>query len=855
MIKKLDFTELDKRKLEEIKIDKSTIEDDFFDYSKAVVKKPWGYEYLIYQNGLVSVWILYIKKGFETSMHCHPNKKTSLIVLSGEAICSTLKEKIRRKVGDGLLIPISTFHSTKSISSDGTFVMEIETSTNKRDLIRLKDKYGRAGKGYETADNISFNIQNYNYINLINPDVYYNTKKKFGKCSISLAKFRNYDKFSEILQSNENDAISILKGKILDKNNKIVLDLGDTMDIKQIKSYKDLIINEEIEMIIIKRIDNMIKVSDYIVTFFEEHNLKNVFMVIGSTNVHLLDSVGRNTNISYICTQTEQAATMAAESYSKLTGNLGVVIISSGIAGTNALTGVADSWIDSTPLMVISGQCQSEQSKDGKLRQLGVQELDIVSVVKPITKYAVKIDEPHKSKYYLEKALYLAREGRQGPVWIDIPIDIQGMSIDEEELISFQPSEIDNSVDIKHIGKQLSATVNLLKKALRPVILAGNGIRLAGAEKDFLKLIDSLSIPVLTSRKAADLLPDNHPLFFGRSGAYGQRSSNLIIQNSDLLMCIGSRLSIPHIGRNYKAFAREAKKVIVDIDKYELKKGTIKPDISINCSAKHFICEMLKRKIEINNLTLHKWVDKCREYKSKFQSTVAIDAKKDCVNSYSFVDQLSNKMREGDIITIDGGSAIIYFMQSFKFKKGQRLIAATGLDNCNFALPASIGACIGSKGKNIICVCEDAGFLKHVQELETIINNKLSIIIFILNSGGYSYIRKTQKEYFGGRYVASARSNEASSRYIMKIGKAYEIPTYRITNTKDLEKNLGKLLRLKGPIICEINVDKEQQISPRMVFTVKPDGKWIAKPLEDMYPFLDRKTFKENMIIPILDED
>ena len=845
---------MDRKKLEEIKIDKSAIEDDFFDYSKAVVKKPWGYEYLIYQNGLVAVWILYIKKGFETSMHCHPHKKTSLIVLSGEAVCSTLKEKIRRKAGDGLLIPVSTFHSTKSISNDGTFVMETETSTNKRDLIRLKDKYGRAGKGYETIDSISFNIQNYNYINLINPDVYYNTKKKFGKCSISLAKFRNRDEFGEVLKSNENDAVILLKGKILSKSNKVVLDFGDTIDIKQLKSNKDIVINEEIEMIIIKRIDNMVKVSDYIVAFFEEHNIRNVFIVIGSTNIHLLDSVGRNTNISYICTQTEQAATMAAEAYSKLTGSLGVAIVSSGIAGTNSLTGVPDSWTDSTPLMVVSGQCQSEQTKDGKLRQLGIQELDIVSIVKPITKYAVKIDTPYKIKYYLEKAIYLAREGRPGPVWIDIPIDIQGMSIDEEELISFDPSEIGNSVDIKRANKQIPSIINLLKKSHRPVILAGHGIRLAGAERDFLKLMDSLHVPVLTSRKAADLLHNNHPLFFGRSGAYGQRSSNFIIQNSDLLICIGSRLSIPHIGRNYKAFAREAKKVIVDIDKYELKKKTIRPYIPVNCSAKYFINEMLKRIKEINNPNLPKWVDKCNEYKSKFQSA-AIDAKKDCVNAYSFVDNLSSKLGEGDIITIDGGSLIIYFMQRFRFKKGQRLIAATGLDNCNFALPASIGACVGSKGKNIICVCEDSGFLRHVQELETIINNRLPIIIFVLNSGGYSYIRKTQKEYFGGRYIVSARSNEMSSRYIMKIGKAYEIPAYRIANPKELKKNLGKLLRLSGPIICEINVDKDQQIAPRMVFTVKPDGKWIAKPLEDMYPFLDRKTFKENMVIPILDEN
>lgn len=853
MIKKLEITELDKNRLIEAGIDGCLLKDDFFDYSKAIVRKPWGYEYLIYQNGLVSVWVLHIKKECQTSMHCHPNKKTSLIVLSGECICSTLKEKRSIKSGDGLLIPKGIFHSTKASSEEGAFVMETETSTNKRDLVRLEDKYGRVGKGYESNENVSYNLKNYNYISLINPTIYYNVKKNFGECSISIAKFKNYDEFKGTLYFNDS-TITILKGKLIDKEGNTILDVGDTMDAGQIRSYPSINIEEGIETIIIKKNDNAIKISDYISSFFGKQKIKNVFLAIGSSNVHLLDSIGKNTDINHICTQTEQAAATAAEAYSKLTGNLGVAIVSSGIAGINALVGAADAWVDSTPLIIISGQCQSDQTTDGRLRQLGVQELDIVSIARPITKYAVKIEDPYKVRYHLEKAVYLAKSGRPGPVWLDIPIDIQGMSIDEKKMDSFDSSSMNDSKDFNFLENQIEEVIACIKGSKRPVILAGNGIRLANSLEKFMRLVNLLGIPVLTSRKASDMIPDSHHLFFGRSGAYGQRSANFIIQNSDLLIAIGARLSVPQIGRNYKAFARKAKKIAVDIDKNELEKTTVKPDIAINCSAEYFISAMLQKFDISQKPDITEWVKKCGDYKSKFSST-EIKENEDSINAYSFVNLLSEELEESDSIVVDGGSPIIYMMQAFKFKKDQRFIAATGLDNPNFALPASIGASVAGKDKRTVCICEDHGFLKHTQELETVVNYNLPIKIFILNSGGYSYIRKTQKEYFGERYIASTKIKETSSKYIRQIGKAYGIPTFSISKPEELKAMTGKILKIKGPAIAEVNIDKDQQITPRIVFNVETDGRWTAKPLEDMYPFLDRKTFKENMIIDALDED
>lgn len=882
MIKKINISKEDEEELRKIMIDPNTQIDDYFDYSKVVVKKPWGYEYLIYQNGIVAVWILYIKKGFQTSMHCHPNKKTSLIVLSGEAECSTLNESIIRSAGQCMFIPKAVFHSTKSLSDEGIFVMEIETPINKRDLIRLKDNYGREGKGYETIDSMSFNIQNYNYISLIDPHIYYNVKKKFGKCSISLTRFGNIEEFDKNFNYTGWDTISILKGKIIDQNNRIIAETGDIIEINQIKNYHNIRIDEELELIYIKRIDNMTKVSDFVIACLEKNNINDIFIVPGSANVHLIDSIGRNTNIRHITTQTEHAATMAAEAYAKLTNNIGVSIVSSGISSINALTGIADSWIDSAPLLIISGQSEmNKNKKNQELRQLGIQELDIINMVKPITKYAVRIDNPNDIKYYMLKAMHIATTGRPGPVWIEMPIDLQGKAIDEDDLIEFTIENEDlirDEFDTKQeLNRKTLEVIKLLKTAERPVILAGNGIRISNAENEFSQLINKLKIPVLTSRRGCDIIEGSNKFFFGRPGAYGQRAANFIIQNSDLLICIGSRLSIPLVGRNYHSFAREAKKIVVDVDKSELEKCTVKIDLPIQSSAKEFIRLLLKN-LEIseditNNITssdntkIKKWFDKCAYWKLKFSRTFEESMCKkteaeinERINPYKFIEALSDILQDGDIITMDSGSIIICTMQTFNFKNDQRLITSTGLENRNFSLSAAIGACIGSKGKRIICVCEDRGFLKSLQELETVVGYNLPIKIFVLNYKGYSFERMTQKEYFGGRYVASDSSEgkdngKCNVPDLIKIGECYNLPTLKIKSQDDMNNLIKEMINLNGSAICEVDINKEQPIIPRITYDVKPDGVWTAKPLEDMHPFIDREELKKEMLIKLVEED
>ncbi len=856
MIKKIEITDLDKDQSAKIKVKPTDIADDFHDYSEVVIKKPWGYEYLIFQNEIVAVWILYLKPRAQTSMHCHLNKKTSLVVLEGKAVCSTLKEDIERAAGDGLMIEKGVFHQTKTVSERGTFVMEIESPVNKRDLVRLKDNYGREAKGYEMVDKYSF-TQNYNYLTLGELEVYYNVRKRFGKCTITLEKFRNSEELNEILELDDEDVISVLKGKLLDNDNNTIVDVGDTMTIRDLQLAKGLKIDTEYEVLIIKRIDNIIKVSDYVMSFLKEQNVKEVFFVPGNANVHLLDSLGRDEELNFTCNQTERVASMAAESYSKLTSELGVLIISSGASGTNIITGIANAWVDSTPLFVLSGQAILNQDRDGsQIRQLGNKSLNIVDVVKPITKYAVKINNLLTIRYHLEKAAYLAREGRPGPVWVDIPIDIQGMTVDENKFKSFNPPKVEASKS-GSLGKQVLEVIDLLQTAERPVILAGNGIRLSKAVNEFLKLIDLLKIPLLTSRRGADLMPEDHPLFFGRSGAYGQRRANFIIQNSDLLISIGSRLSIPQIGRNYRAFARVAKKVIVDIDRNELKKKTVKPDIAINSSAKEFILELID-KLKSTEYKSHfsDWMDICKDWMEKFPPcSNELYAHKEFINPYLFIDALSDELKENDIIVVDGGTILNYTMQIFKFKSGQRMVTSTGLELPGFALASSIGASVGNGRGQVICLCEDRGFQINIQELQTIIDNQLPIKIFILKSKGRSDIRNIQKEYFGGRYVGTSNEILFGSPGLVKIGKIYKFATYEIKTPDRLGDQIKKVLEVKNPAICEIQVGKDQEIVPRIVFTVKADGKWIAKPLEDMYPFLDRKTLKKNMIIDILEEE
>ena len=853
MIRRLTITRQDKDALAKLKINPEDLKDDFCDYSKVVVKKPWGYEYLIFANESIAVWILYVRCDAQTSMHCHPTKKTSLVVLQGDVICSTITEDLERLPGEGLLIEKGVFHRTKATSESGAFVMEIETPINKREVVRLKDQYGREGQAYESVDHHSGNTQNYNYLSLNKAQVEsYNLKKRFGHCTLTFKRVKVLQEILEIIRLNPDDVITVLGGRILDEAGTPLAGIGDTITIKELASPRGLKVRNPVEFLIIKKIDHLIKVSDYVADFLEQKNIKEVFLVPGESNVHLLDSIGRHEGLDFICSQAEKSASFAAEGYAKLSSELSVLVVSSGASVLDAIPGVGNAWIDSAPMLVISGQTRTDQYSEGTLRQLDNKSLNIVDIVKPITKYAVTITDPTTIRFHLEKAVHLATEGRPGPVWIDLPIDIQGMTTDANDLKSFvagteQPVTRLNTADVLAVRE-------LLRQAQRPVLLAGNGIRLSKAEGEFLELVDRIKIPVLTSRRGADLLPEDHPFFFGRPGVYGQRRANFVIQNADLLISIGSRLSIPLIGRNIRAFARAAKKIVVDIDERELKKETIHPDLALHMSAKDFISVMLQS-LSDYAADHSAWLRRCREWSDRFTPLGRDWNQSDRVMPHIFVSALAHKMRDNDVIVVDGGAPVHCMMQSFRFKPGQRMISSTGLELHGFAVAGAIGVSISKGRGQVLCLCEDRGFQVSVPELQTIADYQLPVKIFVLKGKVNSNIRKIQRDYFGERYVGTDKEMLLGSPALCEIAKAYNFAIFEISRSEEIGRRIRETLDYKGPAICEVHVEDDQDILPRIGFTVKEDGKWIARPLEDMYPYLDRQTLKENMVIDLLPED
>jgi acetolactate synthase-1/2/3 large subunit len=605
----------------------------------------------------------------------------------------------------------------------------------------------------------------------------------------------------------------------------------------------------------------MIKLSDYVMKFIAGQGVKNVFMLSGGGCMHLVDSIGRNNELNFTCCLHEQVAAFAATAYSQYTNNLGVALVTTGPGGTNAITGVAAAWSDSIPILVISGQVKRDDIAGQKgLRTLGFQEIDIVSVVKPLTKYAVTVLVPGEIKYHLQKAVHLAKTGRPGPVWIDIPLDVQASMIDENKLSEFGHSlyhdDANTPGDTKNIDSIINRVVELINNSKRPVILAGYGIKISKSEKSFLSLIEKLGIPVLTTWKALDLLPQEHELFFGRPGCIGQRGANFIQQNSDLIISIGARLDFGQIGYSHETFARAAKKIIVDVDPAELKKFKFNTDIEVNSCAGIFISELLNQAGNLKSVDRTEWISKCRYWKMKYP--VLLDehkSKEDYASTYVLVDALSD-LASGDSLFVpeNSGAASEIVMQSLRLKEGQRVITTNTLGAMGSGLPASIGACIAGDNKPTICVIGDGGFQMNIQDLETVRRLNLPIKYFILNNDGYGSIKNMQRNYFKSKYVASNPESGVTLPASEKIAASYTIKYLIIKTNRDVEEKVKETLNYAGPVICEVLVDPSEPTMPKLTSEVRPDGSMISKPLEDLWPFLSREEFLANMLISPLKE-
>ena len=571
--------------------------------------------------------------------------------------------------------------------------------------------------------------------------------------------------------------------------------------------------------------------------------------------MHLVDSLGQHPGLEYVCTLHEQAAAMAAETYAKLNENLAVALVTSGPGGTNALTGTAGAWLDSTACVFLSGQVKrSDMIGDTGVRQMGVQELDIISVVKPITKYAVVVMEPDTIRYHLEKAVYLARTGRPGPVWIDIPLDVQAAQIDPVSLQGYDPREDASTGSVGRVADQVAEAVDLFNRAERPILLIGNGVRLAKARQELQELIARLQIPVLLTWLAHDLLPETHELLVGRPGPVAPRGANFALQNSDWLLSIGARLDLVLTGYSHDRFARAATKIMVDVDGTEIRKMKTPIAVPVCADAKVFIQEMLHQSGRIVKRPRPDWMARCREWKTKYPVVLPEYRAQELVSTYVLGDALSDELTGNDVIVSgSSGAGIEIFLMVFRVKEGQRVLVTTALGAMGYGLPASIGACLASGRKRTILVDGDGGLQLNIQELETVSRLQLPIKIFILSNEGYASIRTSQFRYFG-RLTGADNSSGVTLPDLKKIAAAYGLPFRQIKEQSSLNERIRDVLNTPGPVVCEVMTPPDQPRAPSLSSMQRPDGSMVSKPLEDLAPFLDRQEFLSNMIIPPVEE-
>ena len=594
----------------------------------------------------------------------------------------------------------------------------------------------------------------------------------------------------------------------------------------------------------------MIKLSDYVFKFIESKGVKHVFMLPGGGAMHLVDSLG-SSNLEYIACQHEQAASIAAEAYGQHTNDIGVCLTTSGPGATNAITGVTAGWIDSTPMFIISGQAKrSDLVGDTGVRQIGSQEVQIIDMVKPITKYAVQIMEPSEIKYHLEKAYHKATTGRPGPVWLSIPLDVQAAMLDEETLTGYVPekdAEQEAYVSETELEKAANKTLELIKKSKKPLILAGNGIKLSGATDVFYQLIEALHIPVETTWKTIDMMGEDDELYLGHPGAMGDRGANLILQSADLLISIGSRIDTSITAFNEPHFGMNAKKVIVDIDHHELDRMHLEQvEVAVACDAGRFIDCLLKKaaeqsdEISANHDIWEQWISEGKTLREKYPTvTDEHRNKKDYVSAYYFTDLLCQYTTVDDVIVPESsGAAGEITYQAYKPKRGQKMKNAAGLGSMGFGLPYALGSCLANEGKRTILINGDGAFQLNIQELETIVRLQLPIKIFIWNNGGYASIRSMQNNTFEGHQVASGETSGLTMPNISRVANAYGIPTEQIRDNQELEEKLPKILSDDKLTLCEIFIAQDDVVSPRTKTFRKPDGTMESSKLEQMWPLV-----------------
>jgi acetolactate synthase-1/2/3 large subunit len=590
------------------------------------------------------------------------------------------------------------------------------------------------------------------------------------------------------------------------------------------------------------------KLSDYVIRYLIAHGVCDIFLVSGGGIMHLVDSVGKNPSMTYYCNYHEQACAHSAEVYARVTGKIGACLVTTGPGGTNALSGVASAWMDSIPILVLSGQVRRELIADyKKIRQKGPQEGNVVEMAKPVTKYAVTLLDPIKVRYELEKAIFLATSGRPGPVWLDFPLDVQGAEIDEMNLDAFVPPA--KEVDHIRLQDQVKRIIQIATEARRPLILPGNGIHSARAESLLEKLLMKMPFPVVLPNCAKDLVPEKHPLNMGVFGTAGQRRANFAVQNADCIFFLSSGINVTKAGFNYLGFAPKAKKIMVDIDEGQLFNQVIRPDFGVQADIREFLTELL---VQIDSSKQHfspsmKWLEACAKWKNRYP--VILDEfshDKEHVNTYLFIDKLSDLLVSEDIVVAGNGIDEVSYWQAFKVKSGQRTMISGNWGPMGWDLPAAIGACIGGGLHRTICLCGDGSIQWNLQELLTIKHYHLPVKIFVFNNKGYTNIRQTQANFFG-RFVGADEESGVSNPDFAYLASAYDLHYSQIRTNSEIENGVLSILQDNHPTLCELNIAVDQGITPKASAFRRDDGTFESRPLEDMSPFLPREEIWENM--------
>ncbi len=602
-----------------------------------------------------------------------------------------------------------------------------------------------------------------------------------------------------------------------------------------------------------------IKLSNYVAQFLVDHGIDTVFSVTGGGAMHLNDGLGHQEGLHCVYQHHEQACAIAGEAYARMHTKIGAVCVTTGPGGTNAITGVVGGWLDSIPMLVLSGQVRYDttaRSTGLNIRAMGDQEFDICKAVECMTKYCQMVIDPLDIKYCLEKALYLAQIGRPGPCWLDIPLNVQGAEIETDELRSFDPAECANEKPELPSDSVIEEMIEKVMVAKRPVINAGNGIRISGGFSEFTKLIERLNIPVVTGWNSIDLIADTHPLYVGRGGIMGDRAGNFAIQNSDLVLSLGSRLSIRQVGYNYKTWAREAYVIMVDVDEDELKKPTLHVDMPVCADVKELMKKMNEALGDTKLETDPAWLEKCAHWKEAYPVVLPRHyEQKGLANVYAFIKEVSRVLPEGYVTVVGNGSACVVGSHGYEIKKGQRFIINSAIASMGYDLPAAIGACVAEGGREIVCLSGDGSIQMNLQELQTIQTNKLPIKIFVINNNGYHSIRQTQSNFFGEPFVGiGPQSHDLEFPDMEKIAGAYNYPFFRCDSNEKLTETIAKVFETEGAVICEIMVSTDQRFEPKSATKRLEDGTLVSPPLEDLAPFLDRETFMQEMIIEPVEE-